>query len=502
MKSYSKVLLLLVIIGLIASYFIFDLGHFFSLDYFVSQRDLLQSQVDKMPWIAALIFFVIYIAVTGLSIPGAAIMTLVAGALFGLFEGVVLASFASSIGATLAFLASRIIFQSAVQRRFGNYLRTINRGVERDGNFYLFGLRLVPLFPFFVINLVMGLTPMKIRNFYWVSQLGMLPGTIVYVNAGTQLGQVDSLGSILSPGLIGSFVLLAIFPVIARIIMNAVKRRRALKAYDRPKSFDRNLIVIGAGSAGLVTAYIAAATKASVTLIEKHKMGGDCLNTGCVPSKTLIKSARIAHDARRSAEFGVKTGTVEIDFATAMARIQSVIKTIEPNDSIERYSDLGVDCVTGEATIRDPWRVEVNGKVLTTRNIVIATGAKPVVPGIPGINDVPYYTSDTVWSLREPPGTLLVLGGGPIGCELSQAFCRLDVPVIQMDMAPRLLPREDEEVAQLVQKSLEADGVDVRTSAKAVRFEQDGERYKLIYEQDSKESSVSFDAVLLAEVGS
>lgn len=498
MKASRKVVLLAAIIILVVLFFAFDLGRFLTLDYIIQQRDVLQHQVNEHPGVSGLGFFLIYVAVTGLSLPGAAVMTLLGGALFGLFSGLVLVSFASSIGATLAFLASRVLFRDTVQRRFGDSLRAVNKGVERDGSFYLFGLRLVPLFPFFVINLVMGLTPMKTLRFYWVSQLGMLPGTLVYVNAGTQLGQVDSLSGVLSPQLIGSFVLLGVFPLIARAIMNVIKRRRVLKAYDRPETFDRNLIVIGAGSAGLVTAYIAAATKASVTLIEKHKMGGDCLNTGCVPSKTLIKSARIAHDARRSEHFGVNTTDVRVDLPTVMERVQSVIKTIEPHDSIERYTDLGVDCVTGEARILDPWRVKVNGKVMTTRNIVIATGARPFVPPIPGIDQVPYYTSDTVWELRQAPRRMLILGGGPIGCELAQAFARLDVPVIQIDQAPRILPREDDDAAQIVADSLIADGVDLRTGARAERFENDGTTYRLIYQQAGEEKHVEFDTLLLA----
>lgn len=498
MKASRKVVLLVAIVILIALFFAFDLGRFFSLDYIVQQRDVLQHQVDQHPGLSGLIFFLIYVAVTGLSLPGAAVMTLLGGALFGLAFGLVLVSFASTIGATLAFIASRVLFRDTVQRRFGDSLRAVNRGVERDGSFYLFGLRLVPVFPFFVINLVMGLTPMKTLQFYWVSQLGMLPGTFVYVNAGTQLGQVDSLGGIVSAELIGSFALLAIFPVIARAVMNLIKRRRVLKNYSRPDRFDRNLIVIGAGSAGLVTAYIAAATKASVTLIEKHKMGGDCLNTGCVPSKTLIKSARIAHDARRGERFGIETSAVNVDFPAVMERVQSVIKTIEPHDSVERYTGLGVDCVTGEARIVDPWRVEVNGRTLTARNIVIATGARPFVPPIPGIEQVPYYTSDTVWELRQAPKKLLILGGGPIGCELAQAFARLDVPVVQMDQAPRILPREDDDAAQLVTDSLVADGVDLRTGARAERFEKDGDTCRLFYQQDGEEKQVEFDTLLLA----
>ncbi|WP_111496939.1 FAD-dependent oxidoreductase [Marinobacter bohaiensis] len=498
MTTSRKVVLLLAILLAVGLFFSLDLGRFLSLDYITSQRDLLQQQVAAHPWVSGLAFFLIYIAVTGLSLPGAAVLTLLGGALFGLAWGLVVVSFASSIGATLAFLASRILFRESVQRRFGDSLRSVNRGVERDGSFYLFGLRLVPVFPFFVINLVMGLTPMKAARFYWVSQLGMLPGTLVYVNAGTQLGQVDSLAGIVSPGLIGSFVLLALFPLIARRVMNAIRHRRLLKPYSKPARFDRNLVVIGAGSAGLVTAYIAAATRASVSLVERHRMGGDCLNTGCVPSKTLIKSARIAHDARRSDHFGIDTGPVSVNFPAVMERIQSVIQTIEPHDSVERYTGLGVDCITGSARILDPWRVEVDGRVLTTRNIVIATGARPFVPPIEGIEQVPYYTSDTIWSLRQAPEKMLILGGGPIGCELAQAFARLDVPVTQVDLAPRILPREDEDAARLVERSLVADGVDLHTGTRAIRFEAGDGLHTLVCDRDGTEIRIEFDTLLLA----
>ena len=207
-------------------------------------------------------------------------------------------------------------------------MRTLNAGFERDGSFYLFSLRLVPLFPFFAINLLMGLLPIKTWRYYWVSQLGMLPATAVYVNAGGQLGQLQSLSGIVSPGLLGSFALLAVFPFIARWLLGQLQMRRALAAYDKPDKFDTNLVVIGAGSAGLVTALIAATVKARVTLIERDRMGGDCLNTGCVPSKALIRSARIADYARRASEFGLAPVSVEVDFPRVMERVQSVIAAI------------------------------------------------------------------------------------------------------------------------------------------------------------------------------
>jgi pyruvate/2-oxoglutarate dehydrogenase complex dihydrolipoamide dehydrogenase (E3) component/membrane protein DedA with SNARE-associated domain len=424
-------------------------------------------------------------------------MTLVAGAIFGLLWGTVIVSFASSLGATLAFLASRFLLRDWVQRRFGQQLRAINEGVEREGGFYLFTLRLIPAIPFFAINLAMGLTPMRAWTFYWVSQCGMLAGTIVYVNAGTQLASISTPAGILSPGLIGAFVLLGIFPLVAKRIVNAAKARRVYARWARakPRAFDRNLVVIGAGSAGLVSAYIAAAVRAKVTLVEKHRMGGDCLNTGCVPSKALIKSARVLSTIRRAKEYGLKSASAEFDFADIMERVQRVVRTVEPHDSVERYTALGVECIKGEAKITSPWSVEVNGKILTTRAIVIAAGARPFIPPIPGIETVDCLTSDTVWDLRELPRRLVVLGGGPIGSELAQSFARFGSKVTQVEMLPRLLPREDPEFSEMVAARLRADGVDVRVGHKAIRFP---DKNLLVCEHEGNEVRVEFDALLCA----
>ncbi len=494
----SKVLVLAMIAAFIAGFFLFDLGQDFSLDFFKPQQAAIDAYFQANPLQTALIFFAIYVAVTGLSLPGAAIMTLVAGAIFGLLWGTVIVSFASTIGATLAFLASRFVLRDTVQRRFGDSLKAINQGVEKDGAFYLFTLRLVPLFPFFVINLVMGLTPLRTWTFFWVSQVGMLAGTIVYVNAGLQIASIDSLSGILSPGLIASFVLLGIFPLLTKKAVEFIKARKALRQFPRPKHFDRNLIVIGAGSGGLVSAYIAAAVKAKVTIIEKHKMGGDCLNTGCVPSKALLRSAKFLSHIKRAGELGFKSASADFDFADIMARVQRVVKTIEPHDSVERYTKLGVDVIQGEARIRSPYEVKVNGRVLTTRNIVIAAGARPFVPPIPGLEEVGYVTSDTLWELRELPPRLVVLGGGPIGSELAQAFARFGSQVTQVEMLPRLLVKEDPEISEMVAERFRAEGIDVRVNHKAKAFRLEDGRKMLTCEHDGEDVEIEFDQVLVA----
>jgi pyruvate/2-oxoglutarate dehydrogenase complex dihydrolipoamide dehydrogenase (E3) component/uncharacterized membrane protein YdjX (TVP38/TMEM64 family) len=443
-------------------------------------------------------YFLVYVLCTALSLPGATILTLGAGAVFGLLEGIILVSFASTIGATVAFLSTRYLLRSTVEAKFKTQLEAINRGVESEGAFYLFTLRLVPVFPFFLINMVLGLTKMPLLTYSFVSQVGMLIGTIVYVNAGTQLSQLEGVSGILSPGLLGSFALLGILPLVAKRLIEFLKARKVYRGFKKPKRFDYNVIAIGGGSAGLVTAYISAAVKAKVALIEKHKMGGDCLNTGCVPSKALIKSAKLVKAATGAQSFGLKPLVPAVDFAAVMNRIQTVIKKIEPHDSVERYTGLGVECISGEAEIVGPWEVRVNGKTLTTKNIVLATGASPLVPPIPGLREIAPLTSDNLWQLKEQPRRLAVLGGGPIGCEMAQAFARLGSEVTLIEASDRLLVREDSEVSAEVLKSFERDGVRVLTGHKAVAFSQDAGSKWLEAESQGQRVRIEFDQVLVA----
>ena len=484
-------------------FFALGLQRYLSLEYVKSQQGQLEAWRAANPLVAALSFFGLYIGVTALSLPGATVLTLAAGAIFGLGWGSLIASFAASIGATLAFLMSRVVLRDWVQAKFGERLAAINEGVRKDGAFYLFSLRVVPLFPFFLINLAMGLTRIRVLTYYWVSQIGMLLGTLVYVNAGTQLARIDKLADVASPGVLASLALLGLFPLIAKKGVELFRARKATRRWKRPARFDRNLVVIGAGSAGLVSAYIAAAVKAKVTLVEKHRLGGDCLYTGCVPSKALIRSARFLSLVKRAPEFGMRSAHAEFDFSDAMARVQRVIQAIEPHDSIERYAGLGVDVVMGSARIVSPWEVEVtqaDGQVsrLTTRSIVIATGARPFVPPIPGIEQVEVLTSENIWNLRQRPERLVVLGGGPIGSELAQTFARLGSRVTQVEQAPRLLMREDVDASDLVTARFRNEGIDVLLDHTAKRIEViDGEKV-LIAEHANAEVRIAFDALLVA----
>ena len=461
----------------------------------------------ERPVLLALAAFAIYVAVVALSLPFGIWLTLGMGALFGFWAGLLIVSFASTIGATLAFLAARYLLRDSVQTRFGARLATINDGLARDGAFYLFTLRLIPVVPFFAVNLLMGLSTMKARTFYWVSQLGMLAGTAVYVNAGTQLAQINSLSGIVSAPLLASFAALGLFPWAARWVIARVQARKVYARWTKPKTFDRNLVVIGAGAGGLVSAYIAAAVKAKVTLIEAHKMGGDCLNFGCVPSKALIRSAKVAHQMRDAARFGIGAVDPKIDFRAVMARVHSVIADIEPHDSVERYTGLGVEVLQGYARLIDPWTVETtfpDGRKerLTSRAIVLATGAAPFMPPLPGLADVGALNSDTLWSTLSdrdtPPPRLVVLGGGPIGCELSQAFARLGSQVTQVEMAPRLMIREDAEVSAAVLAGLQADGVQVLLGHKALECGIDSMGKWIELDTGGASQRIHFDEILVA----
>ncbi|MDO6841874.1 FAD-dependent oxidoreductase [Paraglaciecola chathamensis] len=498
----KRIILVAIIVALIASFFVLDLNQYLTLESLKSnQQDL--AQYIEANWLIAFIgYLVIYAAATALSVPGAAILTLGAGALFGFGWGLLLASFASSIGATLAFLASRFLLRDWVKNTFSKKLESIDKGVEKDGAFYLLSLRLVPIFPFFIINLVMGVTSIKTWTYYWVSQLGMLIGTAVYVNAGTQLVEINQLSDIISTDLILSFVLLGIFPILAKFILSALQQRRVYKGWKKPKKFDRNLVVIGAGSAGLVTAYIAAAIKSKVTLVERHKMGGDCLNTGCVPSKSILHASKLAHIHHTSQNAGVTYEAPKIDFKAVMNKVHSVIKSIEPHDSVERYESLGVNVSIGSATIVSPWQVDIqteNGvESLTTRNIVIATGARAFVPDIPGLKDIDYLTADNLWEITEQPKRMIVLGGGPIGCELSQAFGRLGTHVTQIERGDQVLSKEDPDAAKHLQTQLEKDGIDLRLNTSAMAVETTSEGNVLVVEFEGKEERIPFDKILVA----
>ena len=498
-KNAPKLIILMAIAVLVYLFVVNDLGQYLTLSYLKEQQSAFREYYLANQAVTIGAYMLIYITSAALSLPGATILTLAGGALFGVGMGLLVVSFASTIGATMAFLVARFLLKESIQSKFNDKLSAINEGIEKDGAFYLFTMRLVPAFPFFVVNMVMGLTPIRTIVFFFVSQVGMLPGTAVYVNAGTQLGQINSLNEIVSLNLALSFALLGIFPLIAKAIIGYIKSRKYIKRYKKPKKFDYNVVVIGAGSGGLVASYIASVIKAKVALVEKLKMGGDCLNTGCVPSKALIKSAKVHSLFNRASDFGFKSAKVDFDFADVMERVQNVIKKVEPHDSVERFTKLGVDCIQGFGKIISPYEVEIGGnKRVTTRSIILSTGGRPAPPPFKGSDKVKVLNSDNIWDLRKLPKQFLVIGAGPIGCEIAQCFQRLGSQVTLVQRGPRILPKEDAEAAEIVHTRMEREGMKILTSHPTKEFVVDGNRKFVRCEHNGTPVEVEFDEVLCA----
>lgn len=503
MMAKPKLILLAVILIVVAAFVLLGGPGLLTLENLQRHQASLDQWISGHLLLAASVYALIYVAVTALSLPGASVLTLAGGAFFGNAVGLLAVSVASTIGASIAFAVARFLLQDTLRRRNSNTVRRIDEGVKKDGPFYLATLRLVPVFPFFLINLAMGLTSMRLWTYVWVSWAAMLPGTFIYVNAGTQLGQIESVGDIMSAELLFSFALLGLFPLMAKFVVAFLRRRRIYAGWQKPASFDYNLLVIGGGSAGLVSAYIAAAVKARVALIEKDRMGGDCLNTGCVPSKALIRSARVADTLRHADRYGLDSVPVTGSFKRIMDRVREVIARVEPHDSPDRYRALGVDCLFGQASFVSPWELEVrhnDGRTerLTARSIVVATGGKPALPPVPGLADMNPLTSENLWQIEERPERLLVLGGGPIGCELAQAFARLGSQVTQLERGDRLLSREDADVSSMVLSQFQADGLDVRLNHSVVAFRMENGEKMACCEHAGESVRIAFDQVLVA----
>ena len=466
----------------------------------IEPRDLVAWLIERRAFternlvVSAAAYFALYVAFAALSLPGAWAMSVAGGALFGPWFGVPLVSVSSTTGATAAMLAARYLFRDAVAERFPPFVQRVDRGVADDGARWLFAARLTPVIPFFAVNLAVGLTTMRATTFAFVTLIGALPFVILYVLAGAEATTIRGPADLLSPRLLVVLFALAAAPFAAKGLDEWRAARARLAAWPRPKRFDYNLVVIGAGSAGLVAAYVAAAARARIALIEERRMGGDCLNTGCVPSKTLIRSAKLAHEGANASRFGL-TGPLEPDFAAVMARVRSVIAEVAPHDSAERYRGLGADAIEGRAQIVDPWTVEAAGRRMKTRRIVVATGAEPVLPPIPGLADVEPLTSETVWDLTERPARLLVVGGGAIGCELAQSFARLGSAVTVVEGAARVIPREDEDVSAAMREALEADGVAVIEGVGVAAFARTDDAFRATL-ADGR--AVGFDRVLVA----
>ncbi|PPC74686.1 pyridine nucleotide-disulfide oxidoreductase [Pokkaliibacter plantistimulans] len=493
-------LVLLVMLLLVLAWH-FDLSSYLDLEFLRQKRDSWSALISQYPLRSSIIFFLGYVLATALSVPGATLLTLFAGTMFGLLWGTVLVSFASTVGAVLAMLVARYLARDWISHHCERQMAVINKGIQRDGVFYLFGLRMVPVFPFFLINLLMGLTSMRVWTFAWVSQIGMLLGTVAYVYTGARLTELNTPADVLSLPLLSALAVVGLLPLLTRWSLSWLRDYRHRRQWPKPAHYDYNLVVIGAGAAGLVTSYIAAAVRARVALVEKAGMGGDCLHTGCVPSKALLRAAHYVAATTEARNLGLRSAQVEFDFVEVMERVQQTIQQVAPHDGVERYTALGVDCIAGEARLLSPWQLQVGDRQLTSRNIVIATGARPALPPIPGLTEMDPLTSETFWQLRELPQRLLILGGGAVGCELGQAMACFGSEVMIVERAGRLLPREDEEVAVALQSRCRDLGISLHLAAEITHFsEEQGTRRAWLRQHGTSEDTVSleFDRVLVA----
>ncbi len=485
---------------------------------------LKQLLVDFLAWLRGLgdgglvLLAAVYVVACVLFVPGS-ILTLGAGAVFGLVKGFIAVSVGSVLGAAAAFLVGRTVARGWVERKVAGSprFRAIDRAVGANGFQIVLLTRLSPLFPFNLLNYAFGLTRVPLGTYILASWIGMVPGTLMYVYLGTAIGDLARLSAggaadeggtlrtvLFYVGLAAAVVVTVVITRIARKALrqavceegparlagptevSAASRAAPLAPADaandelvrnvhppdwvNPEPAPRyNLVVIGAGTAGLVTAAGAAGLGAKVALVERHLMGGDCLIAGCVPSKALLRAARAWAEVRDAGAFGVEVPPgARVNFPAVMERMRRLRASLSPTDSAARFRGLGVDVFFGSARFAGPDTVEVAGRTLHFRKAVIATGTRPRRPDVPGLDEIGYLTNETVFFLTELPARLAVIGAGPVGCELAQAFARFGAAVTLVGNQPQVLPREDADAAGRVARSLERDGVRLLLGAKVM----------------------------------
>jgi pyruvate/2-oxoglutarate dehydrogenase complex dihydrolipoamide dehydrogenase (E3) component/uncharacterized membrane protein YdjX (TVP38/TMEM64 family) len=511
-----------------------------------------QYLFDLLEWVRGMgawgpvLLGAVYILACVLFIPGS-LLTLGAGFVFGIVVGTITVSIASTLGATAAFLLGRTLARPWIEARVAHRpkFRALDEAVRRQGFKIVLLTRLSPIFPFNLLNYTFGLTRVSLRDYILASWIGMLPGTVMYVYLGTTLKTLADLAAGNVPTSVGQQVLfgaglvatVAVTVLITRLARKALQEaippptrqteplahgdlampntvqvlpddvhNQTLVANVHPRDWVNpqpqsryNLVVIGAGTGGLVCAAGAAGLGARVALVEKHLLGGDCLNVGCVPSKALLRAARAYADVRDAAGFGVTVPPgAKVDFPAVMERMRRLRAGISPNDSAARFHSLGVDVFLGAAHFTGPDAVEVNGQTLRFARAVIATGGRPIQPPIPGLAEAGFQTNETIFSLMELPRRLAVIGAGPIGCELVQAFARFGSQTFLVGKQPQILPREDPDAAQLVETALQHDGVQLLLGHDLRRVERSGGERVLCLESPHGPKEIRVDDILVA----
>lgn len=481
-KLIKKVGLLVLIIICVIMFYHLDGNQYLNFENLKSHHQELFTFYQQNPLRFTLIYFFLYVGLVALSFPGATVLSLAGGYIFGFIKGLLIINWASTIGASIAFLIARFFFKDYLQRKFHYTFQKINQGMDREGNQYLLTLRLIPVFPFFLINILMGLTNISLLRFFIVSLIGMLPGTAVYVWAGTSLQNINSVSDIFTAKLITIFFLVGLIPILQSRILIYLKQKKHYSQFKTPKNYDYNLIVIGGGAAGLVNAYIATNLKAKVLLVEEDKMGGECLNYGCVPSKALISLSKTKKYSKAN-------------FYDLKNEIAKIIESIAPHDSVDRYKEMGVECVKGKASLISPFEVQINGTKYTGRKIIIATGAKPIYPNIKGLDVNKVFDYESIWKIENLPEKLVIIGGGAIGCELALAFSNLGTKVTIIEQN-EVLGTEDRDVASLVMKGLIGNNIDICEKSDLLTINHD--KCSITFRNKNEVSEVPFDVLLIA----
>jgi pyruvate/2-oxoglutarate dehydrogenase complex dihydrolipoamide dehydrogenase (E3) component/uncharacterized membrane protein YdjX (TVP38/TMEM64 family) len=539
MKSGRFVILVGLIVGVAVGFLFLPVRQWFM---------QFESYVQSLGAVGPIVVVLAYVICTVFFIPGSAI-TIGSGTLFGLKTGFFVVVVGANLGALCSFLLARTFLRERVARwAEGNpKFRSLDQAIGQQGFKMVLLTRLSPIFPFVLLNYFLGLTAVRTTSYVLANLLGMLPATFLFVYIGAAArdaitGQMAASAGLLQQVLkyVGLLATVGVVVMVTRIARKALREAEAAQGSGRAEKpridaeheptpvagmmlvndpHDRqlienchppgwqnptpagkyNLVVIGAGTAGLVSAAGAAGLGARAALIERTLLGGDCLNVGCVPSKGLIRAARAAHEARSGKEFGVQlkcepTAT----FSAAMERMRRLRAGISAHDSAERFRKLGVDVYIGHGRFVDPSVVEVDGRRLKFDRAVIATGARPAELSIPGLRDADYYTNETIFTLTQLPKCLAVIGAGPIGCELAQCFRRFGSEVVVITDGTEVLPKEDPDAAAIIRKQLEHEGVRIVTRGLIQRVSVNGAGKTLTLKSNGNSDEIRCDAILVS----
>jgi pyruvate/2-oxoglutarate dehydrogenase complex dihydrolipoamide dehydrogenase (E3) component/uncharacterized membrane protein YdjX (TVP38/TMEM64 family) len=536
MKTSKAILLFVTIAAVVTGFLFLPLREWFV--YF-------ESYVKSLGTLGPVLVAVVYVLCTVAFVPASA-LTIGSGTLFGLKTGFIVVIIGANLGALCSFLLARSFLRQKVATwAAGNAkFRALDQAIGRQDFKMVLLTRLTPVFPFVLLNYFLGLTAVRTGAYVLANLIGMLPAMFlfVYIGAATRDALAGDTADFYQQvfkylGLAATIALLVVMTRIARKALREAEQaeegsvvlgKPRLDGRYQPMPFDKmilegdihdrillgnchppgwvnptpsrkyNLVVLGGGTAGLVSAAGAAALGAKVALIERNLMGGDCLNVGCVPSKSLIRASRAWHEVLGGTRFGVSlAGEPKIDFAAVMARMRKLRADISEHDSVERFSKLGVEVFIDNGRFAGPNAIEVDGAKLQFDRAVIASGARAAVPTLPGLEESGFYTNETIFTLTELPRRVAVIGAGPMGCELAQSFQRFGSEVSLLTHGGEILPKEDGDAAAIVRRQMEEDGVRIVTGAELERVSATGSGKKLNLSVGDRKAEIECDAILV-----